>query len=411
MSVSIPGKFLFLLIVVSLLLTPAPVHSRLGILSRPPDWSRLDKYQQSITRDTFARLLRETYALNGAAYGAIWIDRTHALIRKKTGELDFYRFNFAPSETHRREVPVLWRPVIPGELAGRKIALDPGHLGGPWAKMEERWFQIGTSTPVTEGDMTLLVAQHLADRLTKAGATVQWVRQTTEPLTSARPESLLDDARKNLAQRNLPLLDAANPQRNPVQSEAERLFYRLSEIRERARRNNDVLRPDLTICIHFNAEAWGDPTAPTFVENNHLHLLINGHYSRNEIALDDVRFEMIEKLLTLSAGEEIRQSERIAASLARATGLPPYTYTRPVAVLVPGSRYVWARNLLANRLYRNPTIFLEPYVMNHEEVFERVQMGDYEGEREVRGVKRKSIYREYADAVADALIAAPPSPP
>ena len=56
------------------------------------------------------------------------------------------------------------------------IALDPGHLGGTWAKMEERWFKIGDAPPVQEGDMTLRVAQMLAPRLEPLGAKVSLVR-------------------------------------------------------------------------------------------------------------------------------------------------------------------------------------------------------------------------------------------
>jgi hypothetical protein len=37
-------------------------------------------------------------------------------------------------------------------------------------------------------------------------------------------------------------------------------------------------------------------------------------------------------------------------------------------------------------------------------VYQRIQMGDYEGLRDVDGKPRKSIYREYADAVADGLV-------
>src|SRR2546430_12649453 len=32
-------------------------------------------------------------------------------------------------------------------------------LGGKWAKMEERWFQVGDSAPVQEGDLVLRVSQ------------------------------------------------------------------------------------------------------------------------------------------------------------------------------------------------------------------------------------------------------------
>ena len=43
--------------------------------------------------------------------------------------------------------------------------------------------------------------------------------------------------------------------------------------------------------------------------------------------------------------------------------------------------------------------------MNSPEVFARVQAGDYEGTRDFGGVQRKSIVREYTDAVADGLAA------
>ncbi|RYD62368.1 MAG: hypothetical protein EOP84_34650 [Verrucomicrobiaceae bacterium] len=65
--------------------------------------------------------------------------------------------------------------------------------------------------------------------------------------------------------------------------------------------------------------------------------------------------------------------------------------------------YLWARNLLANRVYRNPVVFLEPYVMNSRPVWKRVQLGDYEGTRIIAGEQRKSIYREYADGVVEGV--------
>jgi len=41
--------------------------------------------------------------------------------------------------------------------------------------------------------------------------------------------------------------------------------------------------------------------------------------------------------------------------------------------------------------------------MNSRPVFKRIQLGDYLGRRNVGGVYEPSIYREYADAVAQGL--------
>ena len=41
--------------------------------------------------------------------------------------------------------------------------------------------------------------------------------------------------------------------------------------------------------------------------------------------------------------------------------------------------------------------------MNSNDVFARIQAGDYEGTRNINGVERRSIFGEYADSVAEGL--------
>ena len=111
------------------------------------------------------------------------------------------------------------------------------------------------------------------------------------------------------------------------------------------------------------------------------------------------------KLLNRSFAEEIDISQDIARAMAQATGLPPFDYrANPAAIAVGNSPYIWARNLLANRLFECPVIYLEPYVMNSHEVHQRLQAGDYRGSRKINGISRKSIYREYVDGVVDGLV-------
>jgi hypothetical protein len=85
--------------------------------------------------------------------------------------------------------------------------------------------------------------------------------------------------------------------------------------------------------------------------------------------------------------------------MAAATGLPPFHYSGDSAREAPGEPYLWLRNLLATRVYECPVIFLEPYVMNHPEVIDRIAAGDYEGMRNTAGRSMPSIFREYADGV------------
>jgi hypothetical protein len=393
----------------------AGFSQRLTPLSHAPDWSQLDRFQETITRDEFVNLLNTVYAPNGA--GAQWIklEPNDAVIQENAKVQFILRFAANPGAS--KPVPRYWRtaasfsPDDEHPLSGVKIAIDPGHLGGDWAKMEERWFQIGDSMPVKEGDLTLRVAQILAPRLENLGADVTLVRSAPGPVTIARPGQLNATAEDSLRDRGLtnalPSYDGpADPNRqNSVQWEAERLFYRVDEIHARAEIVNEKIKPDLAVCLHFNAEPWGDPTHPILVQVNHLHLLINGAYSSSELGYDDERFAMLLKLLERSYSEEASCSEAVAAAMAAVTGLPPFRYFTPNARSVGSSGYVWARNLLANRLYQCPVIYIEPYVMNSEEVFARIQAGEYEGLRNFGGVMRPNIFEEYADGVVQGLAA------
>lgn len=369
---------------------------KLTPLASAPNWSLLDKFQRTITREEFTRLLTNIYAPNNAWQEFFEILPDHVSVQTSAGHPN-YRLEFATDGASTKPVPRYWRSRP--SLRGLHIALDPGHLGGPWAKVEERWFQIGNNKPVTEGDMTLYTARLLKTELEQLGATVTLVRDSSKPATPLRPPKLRSAAAASLRDQGRSVNPAS------IKSESERLFYRTGEIRARAKKVNHRIKPDLVLALHFNAESWGDPARPTLTDANHLHLLVSGCYTPSELAYEDQRYDLMVKLLNRSFPEELAVSRSVAAAMARATGLPPYIYTSTTALNVGGSPYIWARNLLANRLFECPVIYLEPYVMNNREVHDRVQLGDYQGIREINGTPRESIYREYVRGVVDGLVA------
>jgi N-acetylmuramoyl-L-alanine amidase len=387
--------------------TPAPTApekprpTALSILAENPDWATLEAYQHTISRSDFEKLLTGIFTTDDT-----W--RQFILVRDESAEIITnpdpaeppYLLHFATPE-NTRPTPRLWkdtatRPIPPEgkPLSNLHIAIDPGHIGGEWAKIEERWFQIGEAKPVAEGDMTLYVAKLLKPLLEELGATVTLVRDKPEPLTPLRPE-------------NLAYLAAENATEDPasLRKFAERLFYRTAEIRARAELVNETIKPDLVLCLHFNAEAWGDPKNPTLIPRTHFHILLNGAYTPDEVRLADQRFALLKKLLQRTHEEEALVGKTIAETFAEISKLPAYTYppggsnVRPV----PSSPFLYARNLLANRLYDSPVVFMEPYVMNSTLDYARIQAGDYEGLREINGQQLPSIFREYAGALAKGL--------
>lgn len=379
--------------------TPAEHPALVAPLGSAPNWGQLEVFQNSISRTDFEQLVSRIFTTGDAWKNVITVTDTEAVIATAPSRPEgAFKLKFA-IPGREAAAPRHWRsgsqlpPAPAGKpLTGLRIAIDPGHIGGEWAKMEERWFSVGGAPPVCEGDLTLKVAHLLKPQLEDLGASVSLVRDKAEPLTSLRPSDFLHQ------------ITTAGLGQDP-QKQAERLFYRTAEIRARADLVNGTLKPDLVLCLHFNAEPWGDARTPTLVDHSHCHLLLNGGYTDEEVMMEDQRFELLRKLLQRTHEEEVTIGTDVAAAFYSATGLPAYQYNPESknARTVAGNPFLWARNLLANRLYDCPVIFMEPYVMNSRADYTRIQAGDYEGSRLIDGRQQPSIFREYAGAVAKGL--------
>ncbi len=387
---------------------PPPLLAQLG---GAPDWARLDPYQRTITREEFRHLLDHCYARQPVDYEGtieIWPDRARILRQSNHPEAGHYDLYFLTDRRKPVTIERYWKtpwqlPPLPANeyrpLLGVHIAIDPGHIGGSWADAEQRYYQIGEDTiPVREGNLTLETARLLEKNLVALGARVTLTRRALEPVTDLRPDDLADDARTWLVQRN------QLPSEALIKRTAERLFYVSSELRTRADVLNADIRPDLVLCLHFNASPWKNPYKPAFRPINHLHLLVNGCYSRGEIAEDDTRIEMLERLLQRTYYYELALADEIAKTMADETRLPSTSYDGNNGKSVNDNPYVWARNLLANRKFLCPVVFFEPYCMNHREVHARIQAGPYRGLREFNGIYRKNIYQEYADGATAGIV-------
>ncbi|MFM8684330.1 MAG: hypothetical protein ACKOEG_11260, partial [Chthoniobacterales bacterium] len=223
-----------------LVLAFAANAQKLTPLAQRPDWSSLDKFQGTITKEEFTRLLTQVYAPRGAWQGTFTIADNHVTVETGAGQPPF-QLNFAPDAAGSKPVPRYWQPR--SSLRGLRIALDPGHLGGEWARMEERWFQISNNKPVTEGDMVLDVAKLLKSELESRGASVSLTRSSSKPATNIRPGQLRSQAAASLRDQGRSVNPAS------LKAESERLFYRTAEIRARARKVNSQLKPDLVLAL------------------------------------------------------------------------------------------------------------------------------------------------------------------
>jgi hypothetical protein len=363
------------------------------------DWSALKQYQRTISRPEFDNLLRHVYCPSGALTNYLTFTSNSVTVFSTTEKTNppLFTLGFsagASSSTH------------PARPSFKRIALDPGHIGGEWARMEERFFERGKDRPVQEAVLNLIVARLLKTRLEAAGAQVFLTKDNFAPVTDKRPEDFHAQAEQEVSASArfdaFPPPDREAAHADAVRKRAELLFYRGSEIAARANLLNEKIKPDLTICLHFNAVDWDD--CRNLVDDNRLVVFTHGNYLASEVWDDDQKLRLFSKLLERSHPAELIAAEAIATALASATRLPPVDYGPSSGSVRTGDNpYVFARNLAASRLVDGPVVFLEPYYMNNRVVYQRIQLGDYEGLRDVNGVPMKSIFREYADAVADGL--------
>ncbi len=389
-------------------------------LGEAPDWRQLLRHARRMTREEFSRCLEQLY-LEKARFPVPWVVGPDAVV-VQTGQpanpeirIPFLR----PGEQQTDPGPArYWRRPAEFPPRGERpplsdvhIAIDPGHIGGPYATMEERFLSFQPGESIQEGDLTLVTAQVLEQRLKALGAYVTLVRQHAAPVTTKAPVDFRLPALETLRQAGFdrPLETYAGVTGEArlltVQWQSEKLFYRVAEIHARAARVNQEIKPDLALCLHFNAESWGKATEPQPSPVNHLHLLVNGCYSPAELAHQDTRFEMLNRLFNRVHEEEIALAKPLAEALARTTGLPPYRYQTPNAREIPGSPYLYARNLLANRLYQCPTLYFEPFVMNHLETYQRLRRGHWIGRTLIGDRLVTSAIEDYVQGIVQGLVA------
>ena len=404
----------------------------LSSLAPPPDWSSLNAYQRTITRQEFTRLIDQVYTPDGGFWDYAQIDNGKLVVFSDLAKTQpLFTLHFAASDDATAPLPYLYKtkavstdPVLP--LKGLRIALDPGHIGGDWAQLEARYFKLGNDPPVEEATLNMITCDRLAERLQADGAEVVWAKHSYEPVTPLRPASLRREAIAALGKpRETKSQDApekpsllfgipifGSPKKGGsqaliewrIENEAALLFYRVAEIRARAEVVNK-LHPDLTICVHYNADDWGDPDHPTLIGRSRLVIFTNGAYEKSELVNDDTKYDLLRKLLDRTAVQEERGCALVGQEMLDAFKYPPDTFIGTYfAHHVTDVPSVYARNLLANRIYHGPVIYCEGPYMNARDAYYRIIAGDYLGMRTIQGQNVASIYREYAAGVEKGVL-------
>jgi hypothetical protein len=391
----------------------------------PNPWFYIDPYQGTITRQQFEQKLHTLFDPFSAFTPYLDINDQRVVVYPSTTDRSVPQFTleFAPAgkpapaamrwfrtpEEVRAQNHPLDKP-----LNGLRVAIDPGHIGGPWAQMEERSTRYRGSAPVNEGDLNLITGRILKRELTDMGASVYEVRDSTEPVTPYRPDDFVEEARELLVAHSAKKtnLHALPPDKlnllfgSRLTELTDFLFYRCSEIKERGNRIRNNFVPDITITLYIDATPGSGRGRVT--DGNANIFFVGGSYTRSEMADPDMQRRCVYKIVEGGADIEAEVAAAIASVFTQRTGLGPVKYgdSSTTRAVIPGNPYVVARNLAANREYDGPVVCTEPYFMNNKVVYQRLLAGDYDGTRTFDGKPYTSIFREYADCVAQGLVKA-----
>ncbi len=378
------------------------------------EWRTLNAYQHTLTEAELRERLK-IFSPDGAIYQFLTFHPDHSVDIFETPAKQQFLWRLylkAPAAAHSPEIPkateftakqiaTFYEATWQLPLKGLTIGIDPGHIGGEWASIEERYFKYRSYPPVKEGDLTLITANHLATALEQAGAKVVFTRTEAEPTTTLRPIDFQHHALEWAAEGTRSFSDRYYTFR--YRWYRELLFYRVAEVVARGRLLAQH-QPDFTICIHYNAAPWSGRT-PRMFHVKKLVAFVHGSYSQEEIESPTQKIALFQKLFENSSPMEFEIADAITRSMAEQMQMPPENYGDwPAANRVNENPYVWSRNIIANRLFPGPVIFAEGPYMNDYDTFYRIQAGDYEGIQTIRGKEYPSLFREFANAMADGLI-------
>lgn len=283
-------------------------------------------------------------------------------------------------------------------LVGVKIAVDPGHLGGPYARLEERFIDIppslerGESIQFDEGTLTFLTAMYLKILLEKEGAIVMMTRDQIGK--NVFSESFFDWL------KNKPNLWAGEVSLNKL----FRKYYNPLDLRARANKIN-AFAPDLSIVIHYNSHEGSDEISSNHcvVSNNFNMVFIPGAFCSNELVEQESRFEFLRLLIT----NDLTHSHDLSLAILEKFGS---CLQVPIVTKIDGARYlqsvclkveegVYARNLALTRLIHGPVCYGETLVQNNIDECQNLGRQDFV----IHGMTCSSRIKEVAEAYFEGI--------
>lgn len=273
-------------------------------------------------------------------------------------------------------------------LAGLKIAIDPGHIGGQYARLEERYIdllpraqqQIFEPLTFHEGALTTRTAEKLKRELEALGAIVLLTKTAPGETVIKKPFEIWLKEDFNWAVDQLIAMQA-----NPALQQKELLYwkneasptdifratYNYLDLEERAEKIN-AFNPHLTLSCHYNLGGDYDKNGKNpGIDFDYTLFFVPGAFKKGttkdeafknaSLKKPRARYEFIRLLVT----QDIEESVEIAKIALREC---QNTFKLPTGddcaylnhLSIKHSPGIYYRNLTLNRLVHSPILYGEP---------------------------------------------------
>lgn len=252
-------------------------------------------------------------------------------------------------------------PEFKHPLSQAKIAIDPGHFGGQFARLEERFVSIkleGKTLEFDEGTLAFLTALHLKKRLEAKGATVLLTRQSIGE--GAYPQPFFDWLKEHpeLWEKGVAL------------STIFLKHYNRLDLRARAERINKF-QPDLTLLIHFNAidSELSDPRHTKPTKRNFNLVFIPGAFCKGELANAEDRYHFLRLICKQDLELSHQMAQDLVGRFTEHLQVPPLKSTKNSGFSnsLVSADGVFCRNLCLTRLITSPLCYGETLIQNNLE--------------------------------------------
>lgn len=372
-------------------------YTPLSTFNLEQDGRNFDQYQYTLTRDEaeekICQMLQKDpevaqfYTLSDDAL-IVYASE----IDKKNNHAEFTLY-FGNKEKPVTYFPLFDNPYRP--LKGLRVAIDPGHFGKEYAKIEEKYVDLkpnlskGIFNPIQfdEGTLSIITAKNLSKKLENLGATVFLTRSQPGETVYKEP---FDQWRKNNFNQAIERMVAyqQNPDLQKIEknwwltkakpSEVFKSTYVYVDLERRAELIN-AFKPHITISCHYNLGGIYDKEGQTpGTDDDYSLFFVPGAFKKGSTKHEAFcqqslksprsRYEFIRLLVTNDLEDSIDLALICQKHCNKKLKLPTGDHCNYLKVLcLKDSPGIYHRNLTLPRLVHSPFLYPEPLCQDNYE--------------------------------------------